>query len=290
MVQQLIRYDGNVAHGDSGKSDRTSLSHHSQRIQHQCSGGCKDDGTVCQARWMILGGSDPRRAEFPGEFLVSGASRYDVDFASVMSGQLQNDVRRAAEPEQSDGSALANSAKTVRTISDHSSAKKRRGAWIGKDRRDRICTLGWNDNGLGISAIHMKTCETRIFAEILFATQAEPARAIGRVQPRNTDAITFAVTANVYAQSVHNAHGLVTGYERHLRWVNIAFDDVQVGVTDAAGADANANLTRARRWQRPILKPKRLLLRSSLPAQNHRTHWKSLAPGYPTGSIGTHVF
>src|ERR1041384_2500415 len=109
-----------------------------------------------------------------------------------------------------------------------------------------------NHHRLGISAINMKTGEAAVVAQGLLVAPAERARAISGIQPRNSNAISFAETRCSFSERIHHSDNLVARNNRELRQVQIAFDDVKIGATDATTLDAHTDFATAWRGHRNI--------------------------------------
>ena len=67
--------------------------------------------------------------------------------------------------------------------------------------------------------------------------------AAGMAEPGNADAPSGPERRHAVAGPVDDADDLVTGHDRQTRIRQLAVDDVQVGPADAAGLDADQDLT-----------------------------------------------
>src|SRR5512147_460218 len=110
----------------------------------------------------------------------------------------------------------------------------------------------------GVSAVDVEAGKAGGFAKVLLATAAIGASSVGRVEPWNADAIAFAMRFHIRAKLVDRADDLVSGNNRQLWRMYVAFDDVEIGMADTADGDAHANFTGTGRRHRNIFKTKRL--------------------------------
>ena len=76
------------------------------------------------------------------------------------------------------------------------------------------------------------------------------------MQPRHADAVADFEFADLGAESLHGSDDLVAGDDRQFR-SDLAFDGVQIGVTNAAGAHAHKNLVGLRFGYRQVGQLKR---------------------------------
>lgn len=108
---------------------------------------------------------------------------------------------------------------------------------------------------------------------------------IGRVQPRNADAVSFLESANAHAESVHGADNLVAGNKRKLWKGEVAFDGMQVSVANGAAADADANLSRIGDWVREFGKLERRFVYRARGLKLHGAHGNILGHGRKVDAV-----
>ena len=82
---------------------------------------------------------------------------------------------------------------------------------------------------------------------------------------------------HVCPKCIDCADDLVTGNERELRWMDVAFDDVKIGVAHAADVYADSYFAGTGRGDRHIFETKRLTFGCSVSVKNHGAHGGSLA-------------
>jgi hypothetical protein len=118
---------------------------------------------------------------------------------------------------------------------------------VGEGRGDRVGEVFMNHTEVGVSAVDVIAGEAAVVAQVLVAAQAVRAGAIGGKEPGDADTVSFFIGEDVGAGGVDQADDLMAGDDREFGQWEIAFGDVQVGVTDRAGADANAEFVWAGR-------------------------------------------
>jgi hypothetical protein len=175
-------------------------------------------------------------------------ARDDTHFVSAFAGDLQNDVRRGAEPKEPQYSARAKIAAFQRSKSDQAGAKKRRDCRIVVVRRQFVGKILRDDRVLSVSAIDVEAGVLRKGAEVFALRLAEAALAAGMSQPRRADAHAGFEAFASRSQRIDRTHNLVTGNDRQSWWMDVAFNDVQIGATDCAAAHSESHLTRTGRW------------------------------------------
>ena len=86
-------------------------------------------------------------------------------------------------------------------------------------------------------------------------------------EPGDADA-RAGLEAHAIAGRLDAADNLMSRHDGQLRVGQLAIDHVQIGATDAAGFDPNANLARSRRWVGPLLHAEPIMQ----PVQDHGAH------------------
>src|SRR5207245_5363640 len=117
----------------------------------------------------------------------------------------------------------------------------------------------WRHDVPGIAAVGVIAGEARAVAEVLLAPAAEGTPAACPVKPGDPYPRPADVLRGARPPSLDHADDLMTGDERQARERNLPLDNVQIGVTDAAGADADEDLPVFGLGQRTVEEPERPL-------------------------------
>jgi hypothetical protein len=72
----------------------------------------------------------------------------------------------------------------------------------------------------------------------------------GSRQPRGADAVAHVEAGGAFTTLVDDTDNLVTGNDERAFWRQITLGQMEIRATDAAGGDANENLSRTGRWHR----------------------------------------
>ena len=118
----------------------------------------------------------------------------------------------------------------------------------------------------------MVAAKLRAITEVLVAREAVSANVVGGVQPGNADAVTFTEFVRVAAEGIYHAYDLVTGHKRQLGQWELALDDMQIGVTNAAILDENADFASVRRRGGDVEQAQRIFVCILRRFQHHRSH------------------
>ena len=194
----------------------------------------------------ILGPASPSRPQFASMSAMRLAARENEDINALMSRHLNHKVSRGAESVEPKILPGTNRAEPVRAIPDDAGTKQRRSAYIRERRRNRIAEFGGSNGVLSISAVDVIAGEARLRAEIFEMAAAIFADAIGRMQPRNADAISGVVLANSSTDGIDVADDLMAWIDWAFVRRKIAFDDVQISMAKTAGRNLHAHPPRPR--------------------------------------------
>jgi hypothetical protein len=96
------------------------------------------------------------------------------------------------------------------------------------------------------------------------------------MQPRQAYAIALAQLFHGAPDSIHRSDDLVPGNDRVLRRLHLAFDDMQVGVANAAAAHTDAHLALARCRRAHFAHQQRLLVCRLWLFEQHGPHAASV--------------
>src|SRR5205085_5878434 len=192
-----------------------------------------------------------------GLALVVARTREREDAPPLVPRHLRHDVRGRAEAVEAEPLRVARRAQ--RAVADQPRAEERRRLLVRVALWDREAEALVGDGVLRVAAVEVVAGEARRVAEVLAPARAVAAGAVRPAEPRDADAA---------AARLVDADDLVADDERQLRMRKLAVDDVQVGAADAAGEDADEQLTRGRLRRRPLLEPERAARR----VEDHRAH------------------
>jgi hypothetical protein len=87
----------------------------------------------------------------------------------------------------------------------------------------------------------VKTSEASLLAEILEAAAAEITNAARGMQPRHSNTIANR-KVDPRTKCVNNANDLMSGDNREMRRIDVAFNDMQIGMADTAVSNLDAHL------------------------------------------------
>src|SRR5581483_5833407 len=212
------------------------------------------------------------RAESLCQLTMRLGSREDVDLAASVPCDLQHDVRTRPETVQTKALARLRTRQTQCAVTDHAGAQQRRGVFVRKSAWQFARELYGHQHCFGVSAINIVSRELRVFAKVLPSAAAVGAGSVGRMQPHDTGTIALFEPAGPWTESINDAHHLVSGHNRFFVQRQIAFDDVQIGMTNAAAGNTDANLPGTGRWQGNVAHRKRRFLGRPLCFQHHGFH------------------
>src|SRR5262249_39962971 len=130
-----------------------------------------------------------------------------------------------------------------RAVADEPGAEERRGV-DGRERRLQAEGEGLvGDGHLGVAAGELVAGEARVRAEVLTARLTEAALSAGPAEPGEAGALADGESARAGADRDDLADALMAEDQRQRRLGELTVDDVEVGATDAAGEDAEQDLS-----------------------------------------------
>ena len=124
------------------------------------------------------------------------------------------------------------------------------------------------DSRAGIAAIDLVAGEARVIAEVLLATPAIEARAVGPAEPRHADAVADGEALRALAEARHPAHDLMPEDEGQFGLRKLAVENVEIGAAHAASRNLDEDLAGSGCRDFHFRGPKRLPGR----VQHHRLH------------------
>jgi hypothetical protein len=133
------------------------------------------------------------------------------------------------------------------------------------------------DHPIGVPAVHVPSSGDEIRAEVLASGQAPFARAAALEDPTHTDTPPQPLAPHTGSHRIDLADHLVSRDPRQLGRRCATFNLVELGMTDAAGAHPQAQLTDTRLRVGPLgrLQRRTALRDRADPTENHRAHgWR----------------
>jgi len=115
---------------------------------------------------------------------------------------------------------------------------------IGELRRNVVDVARVGHDRVGVAAGDVESCEANLSAQILAPFPAPWASPVRPGKPRHADPIAVTQVRDSVACCLDDSHYLMAGDEWQRGRPQFALNDVQIGVTDAAGGDADAHLPR----------------------------------------------
>jgi len=113
---------------------------------------------------------------------------------------------------------------------------------IVERRGHRVSEVFVYHHVFGIPAINVEAGKLGAIAEVFLAGPAIAAGAIGAEEPRHSDPISLTELEGARTAGFDHSDDLMAGDERKFRKLQLAFNRVQVSVTDSAATDGHTNL------------------------------------------------
>jgi hypothetical protein len=115
--------------------------------------------------------------------------------------------------------------------------------FVVKGFRQRVCVCLVDEASIGIPTVAIPPGEHRVQTQVFLTAAAERTPAVRLSQPSNADAVAHPEPAHSGADGLDPAHDLVPrNHAWSARW-QVTFGKVQVGTTDAAAGNGDANLS-----------------------------------------------
>src|ERR1700693_2384347 len=156
---------------------------------------------------------------------MRGTAGEDVDFASLVTRELQDQVGGGSEAVESEALAILRSTEAVGAVTDDAGAEQRGGMLVGEGGGKRVREVCADDAVLGVAAVDVVSGEAGLLAKILGVAPAVGTGAVGGVEPGDADPITCFERVDAGAESVDNTNDLVAGDDGELGKRQVAFDD-----------------------------------------------------------------
>ena len=171
---------------------------------------------------------------------MRGAPGGNIDFAipGVQDGDGQ--VGGRAEAEKADALPWLDAGYAEASETDDAGTQQRRGIQIAEGLRQRVDEVCASEGVLGIASVNRVAGVRRGIAEVFLASLAIGAGSVDASQPRYSDP-----GAGREVSFDDLAYYLVARDQRAAEGLEFAFDDMQIGAADSAGANAQQDVTRA---------------------------------------------
>jgi hypothetical protein len=163
-----------------------------------------------------------------------------------MASDLDREVSRAAKTIEPQSLAWLHIAKAERAIANDPRTQQGRGFHVSGSLRKRIGKILRDDHRFCIATVDVQPREPGIPAQVLQTALTKGTVATGAVEPRHAYAFAEFKTVSSWSSSRNPANDLVTRDNRQDWKIEIPFDGVQIGMTDAAGEHIQAHLSRPR--------------------------------------------
>src|SRR5256712_1671540 len=259
-------------HRDAGERDRASLADGAERPKSHRAGRGKDYSTVELLRRLVVRTAHPGRAELACHPAVRLGAREHIDFTSLVAGELDDNMRGSAKAVQAQAVTRLDARKAKRPITDNARAKQRRGFSILERLRQEVSKVLRDHDCFCVAPVDVVPGELRGLAQVLKAPAAVSALTAGRVQPGDSDAVSFAKPADLPADGIYHADHLVAGHQRQPRKRQIAFHRVEVGVTNPARSHTDADFPLSRLRQSQVPQSEREVISGSRLLEHHSSH------------------
>jgi hypothetical protein len=202
------------------------------------------------------------------------SARGNIDFATPTSYNVDGEMGRGAEAEESHTVAFFDAGDTKRAEADDAGAQQRRGVEVVELRGNRKTKVGAGKGVAGVPSVHGVTSEGGEVAQVFHIAAAVKAGAVGAAQPRNPDAGAFCgrtdgesrlsrvgdgtlvgqecpthtIRGRFKVASDDFADDLVSGDETWIARREFTFYDVQIGAADAACENPEQNVAGLGLW------------------------------------------
>src|SRR5688572_19320973 len=209
-----------------------------KRGRHQRTDRRKDNRRMQRVWWPLRSVSGPDCAEFRREVLRVGVPRPGecVDCATLVLGDLDQDMRRSAEAVDAKARCSARFAKAA--VTNQPGTEQGRRLDVREGARNRETKARIRHRIFGVAAIEGVAGELRLVAQILAAGNAKLAGAAGPTQPGDAGAIADLEPFHSFSHLLDDTDDFVPWNDGKFRIGKFALYQMQIGATDSAGADA----------------------------------------------------
>ncbi len=198
-------------------------------------------------------------------------ARKGVDRAAPVMGDLNGEVGRRAEPEETEAAAGLNPGELERPVADDPRAEQRRRLLRREAPRQPIHPGAPSRHALRVPPVAVASRERRLFAEVLAAARAKAAAPARRSEPADAHRVAGVEVAGARPDLDDPSCRLVPRHDRQ-PGRHLALDDVEVCPAHPTGFDRDRDLAVAGRELGSIFDRKRLALERLRLPQNHRPH------------------
>jgi hypothetical protein len=156
---------------------------------------------------------------------------------------LCRQVRAAAEAVDTERAAWRHCRTNQRAIANDAGAEQRSEVFIVNPGRQRVSEGFVNNAEIGVATIGVPSGEGWRRAQVLRAAAAKPTAAVGAAKPRDTDAVAHGKPTGGLTEGIDDANHLMTRRDVRAFREQITLGQVQIGTTDPAAPDLDADLT-----------------------------------------------
>ncbi len=222
---------------DARDSQGRTAIEHGERSRHEFASRREKNRRVEWMRGAIEAPSHPHGTERSCKLLVALFSAEHVDLAAAVAGNLDHEVRRAAEPEETQTRAGPRVRPRECPVADDARAQERRERASRKALGKGVHECFRRDHVLGVASVSVPSGEARRETQVLGTANAKTTASAGPVQPRDTDARAGRKPAGAGPETNHTADDLVTGHEVRTPRRQISRGDVKIRPADTTGLD-----------------------------------------------------
>src|SRR6266436_4495677 len=176
---------------------------------------------------------------------MRATAREYIDITSLITRQLEHQVRRGAEAIETEAMSFLRAAEAEGAVSDDAGAEQRSRVFVGEYGGQWVGEVFTNHAEFGVASVDVVAGELGMLAEILGVAPAVGASAVGGGGPGDADSVTSFQSADVGADRVDCADDLVAGDQREFGEREVALHGVEIGVAESAAVDADADFVGA---------------------------------------------
>ncbi len=266
--QQLVLVSLLLADGvDDQAAPRAQIG---QGLHHRLPGRRRIDDRVQGHRGPLRGITRPDGPQLQGEGASLWVAGKDVDpgIRIEVTGQLQHQVGRAAEPGQSQRLTVFDPSQHEGAVADPTGAQQGRSLRVGEDVRYGIGIGLRHAHVLGVTPVDIAAGGPKVGTQVLVVRSGRG------MDPADPDPLAEREAARPGTALVHTTDHLVARHHRQPRRGRASFDLVELGVADAAGGDFDPNFARhgLRHGKLHLGDRNRLVLQRADPLDDHRLH------------------
>src|SRR5262249_20240039 len=146
-----------------------------------------------------------------------------------------------------------------RTEAYDAGAEQGGGFFVAEVFRNRIDEISRRHSIFGVTAVNQPSGERRVLAKVFLAFAAIFAHSASLMQPRDAHAVADPGLRHASPDLFDTPYDLMAWNDRQYLPRQLAFNDVKIGAADAADADFDQDLIRARLWSKRFGQLERVL-------------------------------